>query len=228
MQTKLISFNTGFANVFLVIQDRNILLVDTGNRNKEEKILKGIASRGYKNEDIKYIFLTHSHYDHAGSAAALKEITGAKIIVHESEVDDLKEGFMRIPKGTSPLFKAISFMGRNFGLERKIGSYRSIVADITFTRTFDLNPMGFDAKIIHSPGHTKGSSSVIVGDKAIVGDAMFNMGGKFYPGFANDEKSLFETWKSLSELEVNWYYPTHGKRIGKAQFLKEAKAKGIA
>jgi glyoxylase-like metal-dependent hydrolase (beta-lactamase superfamily II) len=73
-----------------------------------------------------------------------------------------------------------------------------------------------------------GSSSLVVGDKVIVGDAMFNLGGKFYPGFANDEKTLVKSWKTFAGLEVSWYYPSHGKRIGKAQFLKEADAKGIA
>jgi glyoxylase-like metal-dependent hydrolase (beta-lactamase superfamily II) len=228
MKTKLIPPRAGIANVFLIIQGRDILLVDTGSRNQEKRILEAITSRGFDQEHLKYIFLTHTHYDHAGNAAALKEITGAKIIVHESERDFLNDGFMRIPKGTSPLFKAISFMGRNLGLERKIGWYPPAVADITFTQTFDMKPLGFDAEIIHTPGHTVGSSSLVVGDKVIVGDAMFNLGGKFYPGFANDEKTLVKSWKTFAGLEVRWYYPSHGKRIGKAQFLKEADAKGIA
>jgi glyoxylase-like metal-dependent hydrolase (beta-lactamase superfamily II) len=60
-----------------------------------------------------------------------------------------------------------------------------------------------------------------------VGDAMFNLSGNYYPGFANDEPTLIQTWKQLLELDVRWYYPSHGRRIEKSNLLKYLKRKNI-
>lgn len=221
----MISLRAGIANVFLIFEKGKILLVDTGTKNQEKRILKAITSRGYKIEDLNFILLTHTHFDHAGSVARLKEITGATVVLHESEAGNLVEGFTRIPKGTNLLFRFISNMGRKSGIEKKIGSFKPCKPDIIYRDSLDMNIHGFTARIIHTPGHTKGSSTLQVGDRAFVGDAMFNLFGKVYPDFANDEELLLKTWQLLSELDVEWYYPSHGKRVRKSRFLKEARKK---
>lgn len=227
MKTKFISFRAGFTNVYLLIQDRNILLVDTGTRNLEKQILKFITSRGFQPNDLKLIFLTHTHYDHAGSVANLKQLTGAKVIVHESEAGFLKEGFTHIPKGTNPLFKFISWMGRRNRVEHKIAWYQKTEPEIVFKEKLSLKSLGFEAEIFHSPGHTNGSSSLKIGDRVVVGDAMFNLKGSIWPGFADDETILSETWKKFLEMDVKWFYPGHGKRISKENFMRYAQKKGI-
>lgn len=227
MKPRLISIRAGFTNVYLVVQNGKGLLVDTGNRSQNRKITKAITSLSLKLTDLKYIFLTHTHFDHAGSVASLKEHTGAKVILHESEAGFLEKGFTPIPHGTNMLFKFISNAGKAERIEKRIGWFPPAEAEITFTDSCSLKPIGFDAEIIHTPGHTAGSSTLIVGDKAIVGDTMFNMLGKYYPGFANDETALIETWKKLIGLDVEWYYPAHGKRIRKDKLKKEARQRGI-
>jgi glyoxylase-like metal-dependent hydrolase (beta-lactamase superfamily II) len=189
-----------------------------------------MQSRGFSTGDLKAIFLTHAHFDHAGSVAEMQRQTGAKIILHQSEAAYLKNGFTRIPKGTTPLFKFISNMGRkgrNGRIEKFIGAYEPAEPDILFNDSLSLESLGFDAEIIHSPGHTVGSSTLITGDTALVGDAMFNLNGNYYPGFANDEETLAKTWKKLIDLNVRWYYPSHGKRIEKGKLIEFVRKKGI-
>ncbi|NLU56382.1 MAG: MBL fold metallo-hydrolase [Methanosarcina thermophila] len=41
---------------------------------------------------MRLIVLTHGHADHAGSAAALREKTGAKVAVHRLDADKVREG----------------------------------------------------------------------------------------------------------------------------------------
>jgi glyoxylase-like metal-dependent hydrolase (beta-lactamase superfamily II) len=217
MMQKLISIRAGLTNCYLLAEHGNCLLVDTSTKGYPEKLIKAITSRGYAMSDLKFIFLTHAHYDHAGSAKALKDASGASVIIHESEKENIAEGFMRIPKGTTPMHKFISYMGRNGPMERKIGGYAPVKADMVFSDALDLREFGFDARIIHTPGHTVGSSTLIVGDKAVVGDAMFNMTGSYYPGFANDEPTLKKTWQKLLQLDVMRYLPSHGKPIEKAK-----------
>ncbi len=229
MNPRVISTKARFTNVFLLIQDGKGLLVDTGSRGQSGKIQKAITSAGLAITDLKYIFLTHTHYDHAGSAADLQALSGAKVIVHAREAGFLKNGFTPIPKGTSPGFKFISKMGKiKNSIERKVGSYPALIPDITFDHFLNLEELGFDAKIVHTPGHTEGSSSLIFADRAFVGDCLFNFAGTIYPGFADDELQLHKTWKQILEWEIKWFYPAHGKRVGMDQLKKAAGKKNIA
>ncbi len=41
---------------------------------------------------LKLLILTHAHFDHAGSARKLKELTGCKILVHQSETEPAQKG----------------------------------------------------------------------------------------------------------------------------------------
>jgi len=52
-----------------------------------EKLLKTAKSKNLK---IKYILLTHTHYDHINSLAKLFELTRAKILVHENDADSVE------------------------------------------------------------------------------------------------------------------------------------------
>jgi len=228
MIPKVISTKARFTNVFLLIQDGKGLLVDTGSRGQSGKIQKAITSTGLAITDLKYIFLTHTHYDHAGSAAELKQLSGAKIIVHESEAECLIDGFKPIPKGTVPFFKLISKAAKiKKSQERKIGCYPPVKPDITFSDRLDLSDLGFDATIVHMPGHTTGSSGLLFKKKAIVGDCMFNLRGKLYPFFADDEKQLCESWRTILKLDVDLFYPAHGKRFSLETLKREATKKGI-
>ena len=228
MKPRIFSFRLHFTNVYLIGQEGRLLMVDTGNRGQVNKALKHITRLGFDLSDLKYIFLTHTHYDHAGSAAGIQRQTGAKVIVHRSEAGFLENGFTPIPLGTTPLFRIISFLGRKSpALEKRIARYDPVAPDIVFNEKFDLSQLGFGGYLLHTPGHTAGSSSLILGESAFVGDTMFNFRGMIFPGFANDEKKVGESWKKLLALDVKWFYPAHGKRVSRERLSEEAMKKGI-
>jgi len=215
---KVIPIRTGVGHVFLIINGSGFFLVDSGTKGYENKIVKAIRSRGLKLENLQFIFLTHTHYDHAGGAAILKEESGAKIIVHESETDMLRAGFHRVPDGTNPLFRIISFMGNR--VSKLYNKFQPVAPDITFNKELDLSDFGVNGKIIHTPGHTSGSASLIIEDKAFVGDCLFNVMHSIYPPFANEKDVLLLSWKKLLDQDVEWYYPAHGKRLRKEELRK--------
>jgi glyoxylase-like metal-dependent hydrolase (beta-lactamase superfamily II) len=216
--TKIIPIKAGVGNCFLVIQNEKFFLVDTGNAGNEDKIISAITSRGLNIGDLQFIFLTHTHYDHAGCASTLKKVTGTKIIVQSSEVEYLTSGFHPIPKGTSPIYKLAILLGK-IG-EKSRTKFKAVEPDITFTDELDLTNLGINARIIHTPGHTKGSSCLFIDEYALVGDTMFNVMGQIYPPFANNVQQVINSWKSIRNIDVDFYYPAHGKRISKAKFEK--------
>jgi glyoxylase-like metal-dependent hydrolase (beta-lactamase superfamily II) len=222
--TKVVPIQTGMSQAFLLIQGNTFGLVDSGDRNTEKRIVKAIISRGLKMENLQFIFLTHTHYDHAGNAATLKEMSNAKIIVHQSEADYLRKGFHPIPNGSNPLFRAVVFLGRKFA-HKAYSAFMAVEPDILFESRFDFQPFGFDAEIIHTPGHTSGSSVLVADRKAFAGDTIFNVMGFNYPFFVNDETALKKSWEQLLDLDVDFYCPAHGKRIQKAEFIEAFRKK---
>ena len=62
-----------------VVKDEGAVMIDGGAPKKCKAFLKGLDAIGIKPEEIQLIILTHGHWDHIGSAAEIKELTGAKV-----------------------------------------------------------------------------------------------------------------------------------------------------
>jgi len=221
MNLKIIPIRTGVGNAYLAIADKNFFLIDSGTSGHEKKIVKAITSKGLELNKLQFIFLTHTHYDHAGCAAFLKNLTGSKIIVQTSEAEKLANGYAGVPNGTNPFFKIISFFGKR--INKPFHVFEQVEPDITFNDKFDLAEFGIQGQIIHTPGHTSGSSSLIIENVAFVGDTVFNIRSFIYPPFANNEDELLKSWGKLLDQDVKIYYPAHGKPVSKDKLLREYK-----
>lgn len=75
--------NRNTIGAFLIETNEGPALIETGPFSAFPILKKGIENVGYHVEDIKHIFLTHIHLDHAGAAWKFAE-HGAKIYVHPS------------------------------------------------------------------------------------------------------------------------------------------------
>ena len=70
-----------------LIQDEETIMVDGGSPNQAKEFTRALAKIGVKPEAIRLLVITHGHFDHIGSARDIKEITGAKLAMHEREKD---------------------------------------------------------------------------------------------------------------------------------------------
>ena len=216
---KIISIRVGFSNSVLLVNGSNSIIIDTGVKGflYHFKIL--FKKFGLTPADIKLIVLTHTHYDHTGNLCALAKLSGAKVLVHKNEFENLKNGFIQIPHGQGKFPRFISNLGRM--VYPKYASPNPFVADLINENEFDLQEFGIDGKIITTPGHTDGSQSVLLGKKLVAGDTFNNMPtGIIFPHFANDPKKLLETWQKLFDLGIEEIYPGHGKPF-KVETAKE-------
>jgi len=212
--------NTGASNAYVIENGDKSILIDAGNRNKEERIIKAIRDIGLEPSSIAVIVLTHAHYDHVGSLPELKKQTGAMVIAHKTDRDSLLAGFTDLPEGTNPFFRFIISLARKFF--KNHGSFDPVEPDILIDEKYDLSEFGINAFIQPTPGHTAGSVSIIFEDKhAIVGDIAFNIRQKsVYPPFANNEKELIRSWKFLLDIGVQYFWPGHGNMFTREKFLK--------
>lgn len=208
---KIIRIDAGRVNVYLVLNGNKSILIDAGIRGKAQKILDILRASGCSPEDIALIILTHTHYDHCGSLTELKAITGAKILVHESEAPNLEQGYKDMPKGTLMYSKVLSSVG-NIILPKKWLSYPPVKSDIEIGDRFALTDYDMEGEVWHTPGHTLGSLSFIYDrDNVFVGDTAFHIWkNSAFPPFADDIQSLFQSWKKLLDSECAYFYPGHG------------------
>ena len=59
------------SSIYIIEKDKNICIIDTGRFESRYRILKNIIEKN--NYQLKYIILTHDHYDHIGNADILKK-----------------------------------------------------------------------------------------------------------------------------------------------------------
>ena len=142
---------------------------------------------------VKYILLTHGHYDHILFLDEAKKAFNAPVLIHGGDAD-----FLSDPEKN--LF--FPFFGE----------------DVTFEPADDLLEDGDEivigdgaVRVMHTPGHTPGSVCFLFGKSALTGDTLFRMsvGRTDFPG--GDRATLNKSLKALASLPPDvTIYPGHG------------------
>lgn len=202
----------GFSQAYLLESDTGLVLVDAGSPYQERVILRHLQALGSDNgcRFLKLIFITHAHLDHYGSAAALRRLTGAPVAIHRADAEALARGETRIgsARGMGKL------MGALLPLAELFFRPESVTPDILLEDGDCLDNYGLEARVLHTPGHTLGSSCLIVEEQVgFVGDLLTNTG---QPGlqrlFAEDWALLGQSYARLQGIEFETVYPGHGNR----------------
>src|ERR1700712_670541 len=74
-------------NAHLIRSEAGCILVDAGIPGSERKIGRVLGQHGLTFRDIKLIVVAHAHTDHAGSAARVRDLSGAPILAHQHDAD---------------------------------------------------------------------------------------------------------------------------------------------
>ncbi|MBN1183757.1 MAG: MBL fold metallo-hydrolase [Bacteroidales bacterium] len=211
MTTEIISFKLGVTSCYLII-GKEIVMVDAGMPNKLQLFKKVLSKNKIDPARIKLIVLTHSHFDHCGSANDIRDLTGAKIAIHKSEKECVEHDKALIPKGVNFKGKITQPLIFTFKI-----SFPKFTPDILLdNEPYPLSEYGIDGQILHTPGHTTGSLSVILNSgEAFVG-CMAHNGFPFrwkpgLPIYAQDINAIKENWKTLIDKGISFIYPGHGK-----------------
>jgi glyoxylase-like metal-dependent hydrolase (beta-lactamase superfamily II) len=96
---------------------------------------------------------------------------------------------------------------------------------------FPLRDYGIPGHILHTPGHSPGSVSVLLeSGEAFVGDlAMNRLPLRLSPGlpiFADDPSAVIRSWEILLERGAVMIYPAHGKPFS-ASIIKKAMSRPL-
>ena len=219
---------TGRCNCYLISMDNQFLLVDSGVKTGWKNLDRGLEKLGATHSSLMALILTHCHFDHAENAAKLKQTHKTPIWVHRSEGDCLRNGENPVIQGSIPVTKLlIDILNRTQRLGRL--NYAPADYDRLVDDRLDLDSFGFPGYILHTPGHTPGSMSVIIENEiALVGDTLFGIfKGSVFPPFADDPKLMVQSWKKLLDTGCTTFLPAHGserdKEVLKRQYDKYKK-----
>jgi hydroxyacylglutathione hydrolase len=218
---RIIQVLSGRSNVFLINNGLINILVDTSPAFMWKNLQKKLNLLNVKKIDL--LILTHSHFDHAGNASSIREKYKTRVLINRSEAEYLTSGDNIPPTGTN-LFSR--FLVRNFIKQfEKTARYEPCTADVLADDGYELSEYGLNAYLMHTPGHTTGSMSVIIDNEiALVGDTMFGIfPGSVFPPFASDINQLFSSWKKLLTTECRLFIPSHGSANKRSLVEKDFK-----
>jgi glyoxylase-like metal-dependent hydrolase (beta-lactamase superfamily II) len=205
-------------NYYLLKCDDGFLLIDAGWVGKYERFKKALGGLGIGIGSIKHILITHHHHDHAALVQNIRSETHCKIIVHKEEVNYLRMGttFMGDTRQFNAWLKYFDkltspFIRLNYN-PVTLNENDIIISD----DDYDLYGLtGIKARIIHTPGHSKGSVSLLKENgNSFVGDVAMNIlrifGQGQRPVEAEDYDDVYASWKKLICCGTKRVYPSHG------------------
>lgn len=217
------ALSLGIVNVFLIDADDGLTLIDTGPPGCEAKILAAIRSLGKQPSTIRQILVTHCHYDHTGSLAALKRMTNAPAYMHPADADLVRTG------KAGRTFEPAPGLLNSLVVRLFMGSIPSTVAATEIEHAVndgDELPVAGGMKAIHAPGHCAGQLAFLWphhNGVLFAADAAANvirLGSSFvYEDYAEGQRSLAK----LAALDFDVACFGHGNAIvgGAAQRFRQ-------
>lgn len=186
-----ISFSGFTANCYLVtdMASGESLLVDPGAYGERQKDY--IKAQGIDN--LKYILLTHGHFDHMLGVEKFRREFSAKVVIHSLDEDKLSS--------------AVKSLYSRFDRENP---FTPTSADIVVKDGDKLELGNETIEVIHTPGHTKGGVCYKVRDLLFTGDTLFKttIGRTDFPD--SDEYEMLSSLKKLYALDADYkIYPGH-------------------
>ena len=165
-------------------------VIDPGGEDSADAIAARCDSLGI---NVKYILLTHAHFDHILSLEALRQKLGVPVAVHMDDADAL----------TDP---NLTYMAQ-FAHKNDEVSPAEILLDDGDNLTLGAHTL----TVMHTPGHTMGSVCYKSGGLIFTGDTLFNGSIGRCDLYGGDEDAMEDSLRRLVRLEGDYkLYPGHG------------------
>lgn len=187
--------------IYLVSTPKGHILINAGLQDSVPMIQQSVEKLGFRFTDIKILLISHAHFDHDAGAARIKQLTGARYMVMDSDVPVVESG------GRKDFF-----YGQTPGMLYPIAKVDRVLHD------GDTVSLGNSVLTAHlTPGHTKGCTTWTMKvregsedyDVVIVGSPNVNDGYKLlgnvaYPQIRSDYERTFAVVAIAALRRVSW------------------------
>jgi glyoxylase-like metal-dependent hydrolase (beta-lactamase superfamily II) len=175
------------ASIYLVHFGEEAALVDAGCGKATERLLMNMLSCGVKPAEIRYLLITHCHFDHTGGIQTMKEKTHCRVVAHELEAPFMEDGDSTVT--------AAKWYGSFFpptDIDIKLKGDRS-----------DIELGGKKITAIHTPGHSPGSVVYVTeseGLRVLFGQ---DIHGPLHESLLSNRKDYLKSLRLLISLEAD-------------------------
>lgn len=202
---------------YLITTPEGSILVNSSLESSVPLIRASIEKLGFKFSDVKILLISHAHFDHCAGSFQIKELTGAKYMVMDADVQEIENG----GKGNFQYGQMPNMLYKPVKVDRVL-------------HDGDQVKLGGMVMVAHlTPGHTKGCTTWTMKvrdggktyDVVIVGSPNVNAGYKLvnnalYLQIASDYEKMFRVLKSLP---CDVFLGAHGEYYGmEAKYAKLA------
>jgi hydroxyacylglutathione hydrolase len=207
MPYEIRTIRTGIANCYLLKTDTGFVLIDTGISLQRGVLKRALKDAGCRPGDLKLVMITHADFDHAGNGVWLRKKYGTPIAIHREEVEAVETGRMlRNRKNQWKMSTRVIIYLAGLLI------FRRFKPDVVVTDGDDLSRYGLDGRVVHIPGHSRGSIGVLTKDgDFFCGDLLVNNGRPRKNSLCDDAGELNASVEKLKSLDVKTVYPGHGR-----------------
>ena len=156
----------------------------------EESLMEELSGK-----NVKYILLTHGHFDHICGAKMVKEKTGAKVVIHKDDEVMLHD----VEKNEF----AINCLGYEFP---------EVDADILTADGTEIMLGNSKITVMHTPGHSMGGVCYLFKEDLVMfsGDTLFRLCAGRTDLYGGNGRQELRSLSNIGELEGNYkVYPGH-------------------
>lgn len=185
------------SNVYILC-GKKVALIDASISTNERQLKEELSALHIMPEDVSMILFTHAHADHTGCANLFRN---SQKLMHEKDAE------------------AVELGDSNYTLASMTGQKGILKIDKQLSGNEIINIEPFSLKVIHTPGHTKGSVCYYEQRQKLLfsGDTLFvgSCGRTDLPG--GNEKEIVSSISMLRNTDFNILLPGHGTILKESQ-----------
>lgn len=229
----------GVANFYLIEESGKLVLVDAGAPKDWAIFIQAAQSLGKVAGDLDAVLLTHAHSDHVGFAERARATTGARVWVHDQDVQMARTGKVgpRDGKTTAYLLRA-AFWRTALVLGMRGATKIIPVQEVSGFGDGEVLDVPGSPRVVHAPGHTGGSAAILLEDRGVLftGDVLCThnaytgrVGPQIMPSGLNaDTPQALASLANLTGIKADVLLPGHGDAwtAGVEEAVRQARAAG--
>ena len=218
-------------NTWLYPIEDGWVMIDTGYENSYASVLRKLQKMQIRPEDVRYLFLTHAHDDHAGFLEEwMTRHSETQVIAHEKAIAGLRKGQNSFEGGCSTLMaflfcQLMALLGNGDHRypklsEEHLGKIITLNAENLAQVERKLN-----GKILFTPGHTEDSVSLLMDGNLFCGDAAMDgiPSSHKITIWVGDKTDFERSWDEMLGSGAKKIYPAHGSPFCPCELEKNKK-----